>query len=222
MGAHVGDIADAHWHDARIIWNYHQMGHELRPCSAAIGLGCDELGVAAHTARLYHEGLFPVVVFTGATSRRTAVRFPRGEATHYREHAIELGIPERAILVEPTATNTGQNIERSHAVLRHAGVPVDSVLLVSKPYMQRRAYATCRKTWPEVNAICASESLDLNDYAEAAGNGRHVIDMLVGDLQRIIEYPERGFAIAQEVPASTRAAYGRLVRAGFTSGLLVA
>jgi uncharacterized SAM-binding protein YcdF (DUF218 family) len=178
------------------------------------------LGVAALAARLYHDGLFPVVVFSGATSPTTVARFPRGEATHYREHAIELGVPEDAILVEPTAANTGQNIERSRTALQQADIPVTSVLLISKPYMERRAYATCRYVWPEVDVICASESLDLDDYAKTIGNERLVIDMLVGDLQRIIEYPKRGFAISQDVPDSVLAAYERLVHAGFSSRLL--
>lgn len=220
MGTDAGAVTDADWHDTRIIWDYHQMKHQLRPCSAAIGLGSHDLGVASYAARLFHDGLFPVVVFTGATSPTTVARFPRGEAAHYREHAIELGVPEYAILVEPTATNTGQNIGRSRAILRQAGVTADSVLLISKPYMQRRAYATCRQVWPQVNAICASESLDLDEYAKIIGNDRLVIDMLVGDLQRIIEYPQLGYAIAQEVPDSVLHAYQRLVRAGYTSRLL--
>jgi hypothetical protein len=58
-------------------------------------------------------------------------------------------------------------------------------------------------------------------YARAAvENGHWIIDHLVGDLQRIVEYPKQGFAIPQPVPASVRAAYQRLVGAGFTSRLL--
>jgi hypothetical protein len=73
--------------DARLIWDYHQMGHSLRPCSAAIGLGSHDLGVASYAAELYRAQLFPVLVFSGATSKTTAARFPRGEAVQYREHA---------------------------------------------------------------------------------------------------------------------------------------
>ena len=196
------------------------MDHDLRPCAAGIALGSNDLGVATQAARLYHQGWFPVLVLTGANSATTIARFPRGEATHYREHVLELGVPEQAIQIEPTATNTGQNISRSRAVLRAAGVPVDSVLLVSKPYMQRRSFVTCRRQWPDVTPVCAAQSVGFADYARAAGNGHLVIDHMVGDLQRIVEYPKRGFAIAQPVPARVLAAYQRLVEAGFTSRLL--
>jgi uncharacterized SAM-binding protein YcdF (DUF218 family) len=213
-------ITDDNRADADIIWNYHQMHHQIRPCSTAIGLGSHDLGVATYAAELYHAGLFPVLVFSGGNSPTTAAIFPRGEAVHYTEHATQLGVPQSAILIEPRATNTGQNIDFSRQVLAEAGVPVESVLLISKPYMERRAFATARKLWPQVDAVCASEPLTLDEYFKSIGDEKLVIDMLVGDLQRVIEYPRLGFAIAQNVPYEVDAAYQRLLHAGFDSRLL--
>lgn len=213
-------ITDEQFHDATLIWNYHQMGHELRPCSAAIGLGSHDLGVATAAADLYRAGLFPVVVFSGGNSPTTRARFPRGEAVHYREHALGLGVPDEAILVEPKAANTGQNITLSRELLAEAGVAVDSLLLISKPYMERRSYATCRKLWPEAEVVCASEPLELDDYIKSIGDEKLVVDMLVGDLQRVIEYPKLGFAVEQDVPGDVHDAYERLLRAGFDSRLI--
>lgn len=210
-------ITAANRRDARIVWDYHQLGHELRPCSVAIGLGSHDLGVATFAAELYRAGLFPTLVFSGGTSGTTAERFPRGEAVHYREHALSLGVPDSAILVEPSAGNTGQNIDFSRALLRAAGVSARSVLLISKPYAQRRAYATCRRVWPEVDVVCASVPSAFDDYVRSIGDERLVVDMLVGDLQRVIEYPKLGFAVEQDVPATVLAAYDRLVSAGFDS-----
>lgn len=216
----IHQASEAELADARVLWDYHQMRHELRPCDAAIGLGSHDLGVATFAADLYKRGLFPVLVFSGATSPTTAARFPRGEATHYREHAIALGVPANAILVEPTATNTGKNIELSRALLYEASVQPYSLLLISKPYMQRRAYATCRKLWPKVKPVCASEPMELEDYIGGMGSAKLVLDMLVGDLQRVIEYPKRGFAIKQDVPDDVLQAYGRLIQSGYTSRLM--
>jgi hypothetical protein len=44
--------------------------------------------------------------------------------------------------------------------------------------------------------------------------------MLVGDLQRVVEYPALGYATDQRVPADVIAAYDRLLQAGFDSRLL--
>ncbi|MFI8928836.1 YdcF family protein [Streptomyces sp. NPDC053474] len=213
-------ITDDQRTHAGLIWDYHQMRHPLQPVDVAIGLGSHDLGVAAHSARLYAAGLFRTLVFTGGNSPTTAEVFPRGEAVHFREHAIELGVPAGAILLEPKAANTGQNISYSRDVLAAAGITPRSVLLVSKPYMERRSFATARKVWPEVELTCASEPLELDDYLKSIGDENLVLDMLVGDLQRVIEYPRLGFAVEQDVPDAVRAAYESLIHDGFTSRLI--
>ncbi|MFD4764874.1 YdcF family protein [Streptomyces niveus] len=213
-------ISTEAWADARRLWDYHQMGHSLRPCSVAIGLGSHDLGVADTAVDLYKRGMAPLLVFTGATSPTTRDRMPRGEAVHYRERALELGVPSSDVLVEPSARNTGENIRFSRAVLEDAGVRVSSVLLISKPYEERRAYATARKLWPEAEFVSASTPMTLNEYADSIQDTRLVIDMLVGALQRLLIYPEQGFMISQPVPEDVLEAYERLCREGFTSRLL--
>ncbi|MFE3633442.1 YdcF family protein [Streptomyces sp. NPDC059168] len=209
------------WADTRRLWDYHQMGHTLRPCSVAIGLGSHDLGVAETAVDLYKRGMAPLLVFTGATSPTTRERMPRGEAVHYRERALELGVPDSAVLVEPRARNTGENIRFSRELLEEAGVDVSSVLLISKPYEERRAYATARRLWPTVEIVSASSPMTLEEYVDSIGDARLVIDMLVGALQRLLIYPAQGFMISQPVPDDVLEAYDRLRHQGFTSRLLV-
>ncbi|MFB0619783.1 YdcF family protein [Streptomyces sp. AGS-58] len=213
-------ISQQSWADARCLWDFQQMGHEVRPCSVAIGLGSHDLGVADTTAALYRDGMVPLIVFTGATSRTTRERMPRGEAEHYRERAVELGVPADVILVEQHARNTGENITFSRALLADRGVAISSVLLVSKPYEERRAYATARKLWPDVGWVCASTPMSFTEYTASIGDERLVIDMLVGAQQRLMIYPDEGFMIRQEIPADVETAYRRLVADGFTSRLI--
>ncbi|GGQ12617.1 YdcF family protein [Streptomyces roseolilacinus] len=208
------------WADAQVLWDYQRMGHELRPCSVGIGLGSHDLGVADVTADLYHRGMFPLIVFTGATSRTTEARMPRGEAEHYRDRALGLGVPASVILVEPNARNTGENISFSRDLLEKHGVDITSALLVSKPYEERRAYATARKLWPTVDIVSASSPMTLMEYVDGLGNAQLVLDMLVGAQQRLLVYPAQGFAIRQAVPDRVVAAYERLRTAGFTSRCL--
>lgn len=220
MPIDIHQVTDENHTDAQAIWDYHHMQHELQACDAAIGLGSHDLGVATLAAGLYQRGLFGLLVFSGANSPTTAARFPHGEAYHYREHAIDLGVPESVILVEPHARNTGENITLSRSVLAQADTKPDSLMLISIPYMERRAYATCRQVWPEVDIVCTSEPLSFEDYVRSIGDIRLVIDMLAGDLQRIIEYPKLGFAIEQDVPVAVYEAYDRLLHAGYDSRLL--
>ncbi|KAF4405995.1 YdcF family protein [Streptomyces lycii] len=206
--------------DVQLLWDYQQMHHEPRPCSVGIGLGSHDLGVADTTVDLYRRGMMPLIVFTGATSRTTRERMPRGEAVHYRERALELGVPASAVLVEPHARNTGENISLTRALLEEHGVEVTSALLISKPYEERRVYATARKLWPSVEFISASTPMSLDAYVESIGDQRLVVDMLVGSLQRLLIYPEQGFMISQPIPPDVVAAYERLCTQGYTSRLV--
>jgi hypothetical protein len=219
---HQHTISDDQWRAAHLLWSYHQLGHPLQHCDAAIGLGSHDLGVPAYAADLYHAGWFPTLIFTGAVNPTRPELFPRGEAIHFAEHARALGVPDNAILVEPHATNTGLNITLSRQALADAGIHPRRIMLIAMPYMQRRAYATCRKVWPEVDVVCASQQLMFDDYLKAIGNDRLVVDMLVGDLQRVIEYPRQGYAVDQPVPEDVHDAYRQLLADGFTRRLLTA
>ncbi|MEU2944118.1 YdcF family protein [Nocardiopsis alba] len=213
-------ITQEQWRHAELIWEYHRMHHQVRACDVAVALGCNDIGVAEYAAELYRDGLFTALVFTGGNSPSTAELFPRGEAVHFRERALELGVPDSVILIEPEASNTGQNISFSRRLLAENGLTPDSVLVICMPYMERRAFATTRKLWDQVEVVCASAPVSLGDYVKGQGDVGAVIDMMVGDLQRVMEYPKLGFAIEQEVPREVREAYEFLVSSGFDSRLI--
>jgi hypothetical protein len=52
------------------------------------------------------------------------------------------------------------------------------------------------------------------------GDPKLVIDMIVGDTQRVMEYPQAGFAAEQPVPEGVHGAYRQLVEHGFTGRLI--
>ena len=51
--------------------------------------------------------------------------------------------------MENKATNTGENIANSRALLAANGITPASLIVVQKPFMERRSYATFMKQWPE-------------------------------------------------------------------------
>lgn len=222
MPTNATAIPDSIRSDVLALWDYNQMHQELRPCDVGIGLGSHDPNVAVHTAKLFGDGLFGLIVFSGANAETTRQRFPRGEAQHYRDMAIALGVPPETILLEPAATNTTENLTLSRALLLAHGFTVETVTLICRPYQQRRAYATCRKVWPEVDVVCTSAPLPLDDYVASIGDTKLVIDMLVGDTQRVVEYARLDIAVAQPMPPGVAEAYRRLVSAGYTSRLVQA
>jgi uncharacterized SAM-binding protein YcdF (DUF218 family) len=132
------------------------------------------------------------------------------------------GVPESAVLLESRSTNTGENVRFTRELLAEQGMAVQSVIAVQKPYMERRTFATILKQWPEVALQVSSPPLDFEAYCDSTIPLRDIIEFMVGDLQRIIEYPKFGFMIPQDVPQVVMQAYENLVTAGFDNHLIQA
>ena len=205
---------------ALIVWDYHRLGHVLEPADLILVLGSHDLRVAEHAADLFHRRLAPRVVLSGGLGRLTADAWTRPEAEMFAEVLRGRGVPESALLLESRSTNSGENVQFTRQLLAEQGITVRSMIAVQKPYMERRAFATIRKQWPEVALRVSSPPLDFDAYCNSTIPVPEVIHIMVGDLQRILEYPRLGFMIPQEIPERVRRAYEHLVAAGFTRHLI--
>ncbi|MCB1224255.1 MAG: YdcF family protein [Verrucomicrobiales bacterium] len=206
---------------ARLLWDYMRMGHELEPCEVILVLGSNDVRVAEHGARLWLQGLAPKILFSGNVGVLTRELFGgRPEAEVFAEAARALGVPEAAILLEPRSTNTGENIVFSRQLLAQHGMDPARFIVVQKPYMERRAYATFMQQWPGKDIRLSSPDLDWDTYPNELLPKEVLLPILVGDLQRIRFYPEKGFQIPQDIPPEVWAAYEELVRRGYTGHLM--
>jgi uncharacterized SAM-binding protein YcdF (DUF218 family) len=205
---------------ARIIWDYHHLNHALEKADCIIVLGSHDTRVAERGAEVFLGGWAPRIVFSGNLGALTSAIWQRPEAEIFAEVAVEMGVPRERILVERQSTNTGENVDFSRKLLLETGVHPEKAIVVQKPYMERRSYATFRKRWPELEVIVTSPQLDFDAYPTEAITRDDVIHIMVGDLQRILLYAERGWQIPQDVPAEVREAYAGLVEAGYTRRLV--
>ena len=176
-------ITERQLNAAQTLWDYHQLHHEPRQTDVGIGLGSHDLGDAIHAADLYHQGCFPLLVFTVANAPTTRERFPDGEAVHYAREAIARGVPAGQIRTEPRATNTGENIRFTRDLLAADGIHPRSATLITRPYQQRRAYATARKLWPDLEVKGSSQPVDFRTYLDEIDDETKVLNMLVCDTQ---------------------------------------
>jgi len=94
--------------------------------------------------------------------------------------------------------------------------------LVQKPYMERRTLATCVKQWPDKNTrfSVTSPNVPFEEYFNDANPKELVINIMVGDLQRIKEYSKLGYQIEQDIPDDIWKAYERLIELGFGKHLM--
>lgn len=205
---------------ARRLWDYHHMNHVLEKADCILALGSHDLRVADRAAELYLQGLAPLVVMSGGLGNFTQDMWTESEADKFAAVAIKKGVPEISILVENKSTNTGENIVYTQQLLYEKGLDPQSFIVVQKPYMERRSYATFKKHWPNKNLLVTSPQILFEEYATDDIPLPRVINIMVGDLQRIRFYPAKGFQLYQEIPAEVWAAYERLVQLGFDQHLM--
>jgi uncharacterized SAM-binding protein YcdF (DUF218 family) len=205
---------------AKVLWDYNTMKQRVRVSDCILALGSHDIRVAHRAADLFLQGFAPWIIFSGNLGRLTEDMWDQPEAEIFAEEAIRMGVPRDKILIENRSTNTGDNIRLTKELLAGKGLSVETLILVQKPYMQRRAYATCKKVWPDKDVIVTAPQLSFEEYPNEIIKKNDVISIMVGDTQRIKVYADRGFQIPQEIPADVWAAYEELVRRGFTSHLI--
>jgi uncharacterized SAM-binding protein YcdF (DUF218 family) len=166
------------------------------------------------------EGWAPLVIFSGGLGNLTRQIWKEPEADQFAKIAVEKGVPETSILKENKSTNTGENILFTQQLLKEKKLNPQTFILVQKPYMERRSYATFKKHWPDKQLIVTSPQIPFNKYPTQEIPLEKVINVMVGDLQRIKIYPKQGFQIFQEIPADIWQAYERLIELGYNKHLV--
>jgi uncharacterized SAM-binding protein YcdF (DUF218 family) len=216
----TGRVADL----AKIIWDYHQLNHQLSRADAILVLCSHDKAVAERGAQLYLERWAPLLIFSGGLGAITRQMWTEPEADQFAAIAMAMGVPRDRILIENKSTNTGENVLFTKALLAERQIDPATLILVQKPYMERRTFATFRKVWPEKDIIVTSPRVSFDDYLSRYSNDAlssdDVISIMVGDLQRVKLYPDRGFQIAQDIPDDVWRAFEELVQAGYDRHLV--
>jgi len=209
---------------AEVVWRYHQLNHPLTRADAILVLCSHDTAVAERGAQVFLEGWAPLLIFSGGLGAITKTLWTTPEADRFAAIAVSLGVPADRILIENQSTNTGENVAFTKRLLAERHLEPHAFIVVQKPYMERRSYATFRKVWPDKHVIVTSPRVSFDDYlsrySHEALSPEDVISIMVGDLQRVRLYPDKGFQIPQEIPDTVWNAFEALVAAGYDRHLI--
>ncbi|KAI0166633.1 DUF218 domain-containing protein [Xylariaceae sp. FL1272] len=212
-------------HDAETLYQYHQLHMTIDQTVKVDAIFCLcslDLRVAERAAQLFLDGHGGHLIFSGGSGKLTQDRFMKPEAHLFADVALKMGVPGERLIIEPNSTNTGENVRFTYKLLQEKGLSLSSFLLVQKPYMERRTYATFKKQWPDASStliFVTSPRLSWKDYPNHDNPVDLVINIAVGDLVRIKEYPAKGYQIPQEIPDLVWMAARRLIQAGYNKHL---
>lgn len=102
---------------------------------------------------LYKDGKASEIIFSGA-----ALDDGPSNATAMRNLALEAGVPDSVIYTDQDSKDTYQNAVNTKRILDETAAK--SIILVTSPYHQRRAYETFRRVLGDEYTIYNSSSLD--------------------------------------------------------------
>ena len=208
----------------KIIWEYHHLHHELVPADIILCFTSFDLSVPEYVARLYRRGLAPFILVSGenASGGLQKTNWGMTEAEKFAKVMVANGVPRDKIVLEKESVNSGENVRFSYELLKRMGKIPRKIILAQKPTMERRAYATFRNYWPEeeYELMVTSPPFSYEEYVGPIVDRETMINIMVGDLQRIKLYPAMGFQIHQEIPDVVWDAYEKLVAAGFDKHLV--
>lgn len=207
---------------AELLYDYHFLKQPLQKAEAIFVLGSHDPSVADYAVELYKQGWAEYIIFSGGVVRPIGElrnTKPKTEADAFFDIAIKAGVPVKAIILDNEATNTGENFSCTRKILQEKRLDFKSFILVQKPYMVRRTYATALVQFAEFTFISTAKPDSYAQYiARCAENNiskQRVISNMTGDLQRLKVYPEKGFLVAMEIPENVWEAYEKLVEMGF-------
>ena len=116
-------------------------------------------------------------------------------------------IPDAAFIIESESTNTGENISFSQKTLLdlddsfHFDAGIQTAILVASPYRQMRVLKSMEHLCPKVKAYNFPPESDFEaEKSLFHSKSQDSKELLDGELQRLIEYPQLGYFSAVEIP----------------------
>lgn len=201
---------------ALVLWNYHNFKSELSKSDFILVMGSADTRVAIHGAYLMNLGYADIIVASGGYGKVTKDIFNMTEGERFGEIINFCGVSKAKILVEKEASNSGDNLQFVKKIFEQESRVYKKGILVTKPYMKKRAFAIAMKQWPEISWQVSAPALSLDMYISKEISMDMTINLMVGDLQRIKIYPDKGFQIPMEIPLEVWDSYEFLKGRGYT------
>lgn len=205
----------------KTIWNYMILNMPIEKSDLIIGCGCANLNIPKKCVELVKQGYANKILFTGGLGKLTSTKFSKAESEIYRDIALENGLDINNIYLENKSTNTGDNFRFSLKIIEEKQIKSNKILIVHNKLSERRTLSVAKAIIKGKSLSITSPDLTFNDFIiklEQRPNedANNMISVIVGDIQRIIIYPQLGWQVENDVPKEIIEAYYLLKDKGYT------
>ncbi len=217
----------------QILWDYlNGFKSDLSPVADSdmiFVFGCNDIRVAKAAAEFASRHQHSPLIFCGGLGRLSKTTFTRSEAEIFAQVAIEQGVDEARVILEKNSTNTGDNVRFARQLLAAKGLNITNPILVCKNVMRPRVWATFAHYYPELTPRLVSAAMDFDDYCQTpvdklseynkkdSVNTDAATHLMVGEIDRLILYPDQGYMQPVAVPDRVVEAANLLKQLGYVN-----
>ncbi len=188
------------------------------PCDAIMGFGVFDLKLPRFCGDLFHRGRATRLIFTGGIGAGTGnLGGPEAEVWRAELRRSHPEISDAAVLIENRSTHTAENIAFTAALLarEHPGLAfgrgLHRLIVVASPSRLRRVGLTLRQNQPALQVVRQLPPVSLEvEWAAYGLQGIDYLAHLAGELDRLVDYPARGWIAAESLPPEIAAAHAVL------------
>lgn len=206
--------------DEKILWDYLNLKEKIEKSDCILGLGSQDRRVAIYCSELFLAGFAPLIIFSGGIGRLTDRSWGKTESEEFLKISISLGVPKEKIIIENKSTNTKENILFTKKVIINKNLKLKKIIVVTQPFLERRAKEVFKKFLPNKNSFFSYLDIDFESFINTQISKDDLINMMVGEVQRLITYSSKGYLPYQGISDKVKEATKRLIKRGYTKYLI--
>lgn len=169
----------------KVIWDYLSLYDTPEKAEAIFLCGGSTLSPPDKAAELYRRGFAKDIFFLTKGGTFSLPQWKGQESLVYYKRLKLLGIPKELIHWKMSCINTLEEAQQSVPFIKSFGINPKTVILISRPVHQRRAYATFKKQHPTVTFISVPGD-------EVFHLDHDLVIRLDGELERLQTYAQKG------------------------------
>lgn len=201
---------------AKTLWDFLCEDKSRAKCDLIVACGSYDLRVCDYACELLKNGFANKLIVSGNTGNWTKFLWSAAEADIFYDRALEQGILPSSIIIENKATNLSENVLFSCQLMPH----VKNIIFITKPNTVKRLHLSIAMSHPNIHYFVDAPSFEFPWGVSNAVGVLGLIEEMVGDLHRIIEYPKKGFQKSCEIPFEVIESWKYLISEGFNRHLI--
>lgn len=181
-----------------IVWDWLAITDVVEPVDVIFVFGGAMMEIPQKALELLQKDISHRVIFNGNTGYFSNPEWKKPEADMFADYVLEHGIESHKVMIQNTSTNTLLDVQYGLETLEKNNIDMTSVILISRPVHQRRAFATFKKVaipgLKIINQPCDEK------FPENSEDLKTIATRCVAEYDRLIEYGQKGDIESQEIP----------------------